>query len=310
MKSSMVERAGAVLAELGQSNVAMVVLYSDLADGALIGPFRERFPQRCFDMAFRDLDMAAVASGLAFSGKEVWVCAPAWRLIPRTYQVLRGEISLARQPVRLISCASGLTAGVGGAQVQMLEDLALMRPLADMAVQVPSDGAMAEHLIRQAAKSPGPIYLRLSSLEVPDLERPAGLIQGAGSLRDGAGVTLCACGILVHQALKAAEILSHQGIDGAVIDCFSLKPLPEEQLLSSVRRTGCCVVAEEHSHCGGLGEAVASLCSASYPVPVKTVSVRDRGGQSGTAEELLDYYGLSSQEIVSAAVQAWTMRRR
>ncbi len=313
MKSSMIERAGSVLAELGENSPSMVLLYSDLVDESLVRPFSEGFPHRTFNMAMGDLDMVALASGLALSGKEVWICAPAWRLLPSAYGALRGEIALAKQPVRFISCASGLTAGEGGAQLQMLEDLALMRSLPDMKVQVPSDSAVAEHLIRRAAKDPSPLYLRLSSLAVDDLERPAGLDQGQGLgqlLRDGTGVTLCACGILVQEALAAAQILSYQGIDAALIDCFSIKPLAEGPLLSSVRRTGCCVVAEEHSHCGGLGEAVASLCSRHYPVPVKTVSVKDRSGQSGTAGELLDYYGLSSREIVSAAVQAWTMRRR
>jgi transketolase len=115
---------------------------------------------------------------------------------------------------------------------------------------------------------------------------------------------------MVHEALKAAEILSQQELNVEVIDCYSVNPLPSQIILASVRRTGCCVVAEEHSCRGGLGEAVASLVSRNYPVPVKFVSVEDRFGQSGTPEELQEYYGLTGAEVVSSAVQAWTMRRR
>ncbi len=164
-----------------------------------------------------------------------------------------------------------------------------------------------------AAEVKRPIYIRLGRSKLPLLYKEDDVdfsLGGGRVLKEGTEVTICACGIMVHEALKAARILAQQDLCAEVIDCYSISPLPAQQILESIHRTGCCVVAEEHLAHGGLGEAIAGLVCRSYPVPVKFVAVDDKFGQSGTSEELQEYYGLTSSQIVSAAVQVWTMRRR
>jgi transketolase len=182
-----------------------------------------------------------------------------------------------------------------------------------MTVLVPADYVSAYHLILGLAEAPGPTYLRLGGTPVPSVYVEADedfAPGGARLLREGNGVTLCACGIMVREALAAAEILSRQGIEADVVDCYSLKPLPEQILVASVRRTGCCVVCEEHSRIGGLCGALAERFSVNYPVPMRFVAVEDRFGQSGRSDELQEYYGLTQERIVGAAAQAWALRRR
>ena len=155
--------------------------------------------------------------------------------------------------------------------------------------------------------------MRLGRTPLPELENPAGEIfklGGARILRSGTDVTICACGIMVSRALEAAERLERQNISAEVLDCYCLKPFPEQALLSSVRRTGCCVVAEVHSGIGGLFGAAAECLGRTYPVPLRSVSVPDEFINSGTPDELREYYGLTHKEIVDAAAQAWALRRR
>jgi transketolase len=195
----------------------------------------------------------------------------------------------------------------------MNQDVALMRSLPGMSVLVPSDYPSSSFMAGIACGHPGPVYLRLGRDEIPDigiLDESEMRIGGGRALAEGDGVTICACGIMVHEAMKAAAILSQQGINAEVIDCFSLKPLPSQLILASLRRTGCCVVAEEHNIIGGLGEAVAALSASENPVPVRCVAVSDRYGQSGTPSELQEYYGLTFREIVGESAQVWSMRRR
>jgi transketolase len=231
----------------------------------------------------------------------------------QAYDAIRSAIAIPSLPVSFLLARAGITGGKDGALSQVLEDLAFLRALPNVSILVPSDGLSAGQLLREAVRGSGPFFLRFCPFPLPVLTRhdSSPCQPGVASiLREGDGVTLCACGTMVHEALKASAILSQQGIEAEVIDCYSIKPLPAQAIIASVRRTGCCVVAEEHSATGGLGSAIAELVCQSSPVPVKFVSVQDRFGQSGGAEELLEYYGLSFKEILSAASQAWTMRRR
>ena len=195
----------------------------------------------------------------------------------------------------------------------MLEDLALMRVLPNMTVLVPADYTSALALLTGAADATNPVYIRLGRTAVPDVydDGDDDFAPGAGRvLREGDDVTICCCGIMVSEALRAAAVLAKQNIRAEVIDCYSVSPLPARVILNSVHRTGCCVAAEEHFARGGLGEAVAALTASFYPVPMKQVAVFDKFGQSGTFEELRGYYGLTASQIVGAAVQVLTMRRR
>jgi len=268
---------------------------------------------RCVKAEKGERDAVMLAAGLSLAGWNVFVFAPSPLLVPRAYEAIRSAVAVPCLPVKFLLANSGLSGNPAGAATQMVEDIAFLRALPNVSIIVPSDASSASKLIENSGKARNPAFFRLHSLKLPSLERTSDTdrqLSGASLLRAGDGVTVCACGTMVHEALRASAILAQQGIEAEVIDCFFAKPLPAQVITASVRRTGCCVVAEEHSVSGGLGGAIAELLCQSSPVPIKFVSVQDRFGQSGGAEELLEYYGLSFKEILSAASQAWTMRRR
>ena len=252
------------------------------------------------------------AAGLALEGKRPWIAASSASVVNRTYGTIREAIVEAGLPVVTMVSDGGLSRGSDGVSKLMVEDLALMRALPGMSIYVPSDLNSAFGVGELLAAGSAPAYLRLDLTDGGNLgggDEPyrAG---GARILREGGGVTVCACGIMTKQALRAAEVLEQQGISTEVIDCYSIKPFPEQTLLSSVKRTGCCVAAEEHSVIGGLGGAAAECLAQTYPVPMRFVGIADEFVNSGTPEELREYYGLTKKEIVSAAAQVWALRRR
>ncbi|HOO64398.1 MAG TPA: transketolase C-terminal domain-containing protein, partial [Synergistaceae bacterium] len=236
----------------------------------------------------------------------------------RGYEQIRNCIALPRLPVLFLGPAGGFAYGPEGAPFQLVEDLGLMRLMPEMHVLVPSDMKIYEKLLLECCLRKVPGYIRkvplLSKEEPPsycatEWSGPV-RIGGARVLREGDGVTLCSYGMMIPQVLGAASILARQGIEAEVLDCYSIKPLPEEVLLSSVRRTGCCVVVEEHAQEGSLGEALGGFLGKNYPVPLLSVNIGCSFGQSGTSQELTSYYSLHSQDVVGAATRAWGMRRR
>jgi transketolase len=195
----------------------------------------------------------------------------------------------------------------------MWEDLALMRVMPNMAVLAPSDRNSACALTRALANYEGPAYIRLSFADSPDIysrDEKDFSVGGAKLLTEGDGVTIVSCGVMAAEALEASKILAQQGISAEIIDCYSIKPFPEQMLVASVRRTGCCVVAEKHTKIAGLYGAVTECLARNYTVPVRSVAIEDDFGQSGTPEEIQEYYGLTRKEIVHNVVQVWAMRRR
>ncbi len=276
-------------------------------------PFAVRYPERCIDVGVAEQNLILTAAGLSLGGANVFAASYAAFLTGKGYDQIRAAVAIPSLPVKFAGLDSGLTAGEEGACRQMLEDIALMRVFPGMTVLVPADYSSAQALLKSAAVLSKPVYIRLGGAATPDIyeENDEAFFPGGGRvLREGTGVTICCCGIMVHEALRAAEVLARQNISAEVIDCYSLSPLPVQSILDSVHRTGCCVTAEEHFSGGGLGEAIASLTGANYPVPVKMVAVFDKFGQSGSPPELKEYYGLTASQIVSAAMQAWIMRRR
>ena len=240
------------------------------------------------------------AAGLALSGAKPWVLGRSLELMGGSYAHIREAVAMPALPVRIAAMDGGLSSASDGSAKQLFSDLALARTIPGMHLFVPSDAVSL-------------LYMRLGRTPLPELENPAGEIfklGGARILRSGTDVTICACGIMVSRALEAAERLERQNISAEVIDCYCLKPFPEQALLSSVRRTGCCVVAEVHSGIGGLFGAAAECLGRTYPVPLRSVSVPDEFINSGTPDELREYYGLTHKEIVDAAAQAWALRRR
>lgn len=253
------------------------------------------------------------AAGLALEGKRPWIAASSASVVNRTYGTIREAIAEAGLPVVTMVSDGGLSRGSDGVSKLMVEDMALMRAMPGMNIFVPSDRNSAFGVGEIISNLNAPAYLRLDLTDGVDL---AGVgdepyrAGGARIVREGSGVTICACGVMTKQALLAAEVLAQQGISTEVIDCYSIKPFPESALLSSVKRTGCCVTAEEHSFIGGLGGAAAECLARTYPVPMRFVGIDDEFVNSGTPEELREYYGLTKKEIVSAAAQVWALRRR
>ncbi len=312
-KRSTGEAFAPALIDMGKTEDDIVLIEADSGSSTGGSVFGESFPERYYNVGVAEQNLMLTAAGFALTGRRVFASSFGSFLVGRAYDQIRSSIAIPALPVRLISTHCGVTVGEDGSAYQMLEDISLMRALPNVTVLVPSDHNSAFRLIQVVGEYERPVYIRLGSFPLPSIYEVSDndFIPGGGRLLvEGTGVTICACGIMVHEALKAAEILSQQDLSAEVIDCYSIKPLAAQVILASVRRTGCCVVAEEHSCRGGLGEAVASLVSRNYPVPVKFVSVEDRFGQSGAPEELQEYYGLTGTEVVSAAVQAWTMRRR
>lgn len=298
------------LETFGKENPEVVILESlksNGSDSALENTRR-------LHVGLAEQDMVLVASGLALGGKTVFVSAPVSPVfVGRAYEQIRAAVAISNLKVMLSSVQDGLLLDQDGAVRQMNEDLALMRVLPNMSVVVPADRISARELTLSLAKHDGPSYMRLSYAPDEAIYEDGDRdfhVGGARLLAEGDGVTICACGIMVREALKAHSILAQQGIVAEILDCYSIKPFPEQVLLASVRRTGCCVTVEKHSGSAGLYGAVAECLCRNYSVPVRSVASRDGFGTSGTPEELREYYGLTHREIVHNVVQAWAMRRR
>jgi transketolase len=312
-KKSLGEAYKNALLSLADSRPDLFVLDADLGALGEESEFGLRHPDRYLNIGAAEQNLVLTAAGMSIAGMCVYASACSSFLTGRAYEQIRSAVALPGLPVHLVGSHAGITVGEDGAIYQMLEDIALMRALHGMALLVPSDYTSAYALCRQVADMKGPSYIRLGLPEQPliyDLEDADFHVGGGRIVREGDQITICACGIMVGEALKAAEVLDQQDIGAEVIDCYCLHPFPARLVLSSLQRTGCCVTAEEHFLPGGLFELVAGLAGREYPVPVQPVGVKIDFGQSGSAEDLKEYYGLTAEEIVSAAVLAWTMRRR
>ncbi|NLX75124.1 MAG: transketolase [Synergistaceae bacterium] len=253
------------------------------------------------------------AAGLALAGKRPWIISDTFSSFLWTYKQIRDALTIAPFPVTLVIINGGLSGGDEGVSHNILQDVALMRLLSNMNVFVPSDKDTLVSVVESCISSPFPSFLRLSNEKYTILEDT--LIEpsnssGARIIKHGTDVTIFTCGTMVSEALEAVDTLEKQGISIEIIDCYSIKPFPEQQLLSSVRKTGCCVVAEEHNLVGGLCSAVSECLCRTYPIPVRFVAVDDQYVNSGHPEELREYYGLTWKEIVNAASQVWALRRR
>lgn len=278
-----------------------------------LGPLKDLPEEKIFVSSKSDPNMVLNAAGLALNGKKPWILGLSSKMLSRSYSQIRELLAIPSLPVRIAISDGGLSCGEEGASRIMTEDLSIMRALPNMSVTVPSDRSSTRGIIDAAQRTKGPVYIRLGQTPLSQLRDDPIREFSLGSarlLREGTSVTVFTCGIMGHQAMKAVEILDQQGIDIEILDCYSIKPFPEQTLLASVRRTGCCVVAEEHSYIGGLCSATAECLSTTYPVPVKFVAIDDRFVHSGTPEELREYFGLTWKEIVNAAAQAWALRRR
>jgi len=304
------EAYGKTLVELGQENSKIVVLDADLSKSTKTSDFAKAFPERFFNIGIAEQNLMGVAAGLAAVGKIPFASTFAVFAAGRAFEIIRNSICYPKLNVKIAATHAGLTVGEDGASHQAVEDLALMRALPNMQVFVPADAVQTREIVKRAVEIDGPVYLRLGRSGVPEVfSEGYKFIPGKGTiLKEGSDVTIVALGIMTAKALKAAEILESEGITARVIDMASLKPIDRELLVESAQLTKAVVTAEEHSVIGGLGSAVSEVLTEEFPVPVVKVGVKDVFGESGTPNELLEKYGLTSEEIVKACKKAISLK--
>ncbi|MBQ3711311.1 MAG: transketolase family protein [Bacteroidales bacterium] len=296
--------AGLVLA--GRENSKVLALTADLKPSVKMGDFAKEFPDRFIECGIAEANMVGVASGLALAGFVPFAASFAEFVSGRVYDQVRQEVAYGRTNVKLASSHAGVTLGEDGATHQAMEDVALMRALPGMTVLVPCDYNQTVQATLAAARYEGPVYLRFGRPSVPNFTDPSEPFEIGKiyNLNPGKDVTLIACGLLVWEALKAAEALEAEGISAEVLNVATVKPLDSAAVLASVGKTGCAVVAEEHGMAGGLGELVAGVLAAGGPAPLEYVNGGDRFGESGSPAELIAAFGLDAAHIVAAAKKA------
>ena len=295
------ESYGKALAELAPEYPDLVVLDADLAAATKTGIFKKACPERFFDCGIAEGNMMGVAAGMAAAGKIVFASSFAMFAAGRAFEVVRNSIGYPHLNVKIGATHAGISVGEDGATHQCCEDFALMRSIPGMVVLSPADDVEARAAVKAAIDYKGPVYIRFGRLAVPVFNNPETyhFEMGKGvTLRDGKDLTIIATGMMVWEALVAAESLAKEGIDARVINIHTLKPLDEELVVRAARETGKIVTMEEHSVIGGVGRAVCESVSAASPSVVKKIGVEDSFGMSGPAVELLKKFGLSAENIV------------
>ena len=290
---------GRGLVEAGKRNSEIIALCADLTDSIKMREFADTFPDRFVQVGVAEQNLVTVASGMARAGKIPFAGSYAAFSPGRNWEQIRTTICLNDMPVKIIGSHTGVNVGPDGATHQMLEDIALMRSLPNMIVVAPGDAHEAEKATLAIATNNSPSYLRLPRDDSPifsELQSPFE-IGVAYVVREGSDVTLLGTGTMTAQLLLAAVQLANKGIQCEVVHVPTIKPLDKDTILASVRRTGRVITAEEGQVAAGFGGAVAELLSEELPTPLKRIGIQDRFGESGSAAELLDYFGLTSGKI-------------
>lgn len=290
---------------LGERRPDVLVLDADLSRSTRTDVFGKAFPERFFNLGIAEQNLFGMAAGLAAAGFTPFATTYAI-FLGRGFDQIRQSICFARTNVKVLATHAGLAASHDGGSHQAVEDLALMRVLPGMVILSPSDCAQACAALVAAADWPGPVYIRLQKEPVPALHEPEEpfVIGPARRLREGSDVTLVATGSLVHRALGAADLLALEGVCAEVIEVATVKPLDEACIREAARRSGCLVVAEEHSRIGGLFDAVLHALRGEVRAPVVPVAIDDRFGTTGSWHGLLEHFGLTTHGIVEAARRA------
>lgn len=293
---------GATLAELGTEHEDIVVLDADLAAATKTAVFQKAHPERFIDCGIAEANMMGVAAGLAAAGKVPFASSFAMFAAGRAYEQVRNSIGYPHLNVKIGATHAGISVGEDGATHQCNEDIALMRTIPGMVVLNPADHYEMLAAVKAAAAYEGPVYIRLGRLAVESVHNNDDYTFELGkgiTLRDGKDITVVATGLMVQEAVKAAQDLEAQGIDVRVIDIHTIKPLDVDLLVKAARETGRIVTVEEHNVIGGLGEAVASCLSEICPTPVTKIGIYDQFGHSGPAVDLLKEFGLSAENIAA-----------
>ncbi len=295
---------GAGLTELGRTNPNVVALCADLVGSLKMEKFIEENPERFFQIGIAEANMMGIAAGLTIGGKIPFTGTFANFSTGRVYDQIRQSIAYSDKNVKICASHAGVTLGEDGATHQILEDIGLMKMLPGMVVINPCDYNQTKAATIAIADYEGPVYLRFGRPKVANFTQADQKFEigKAVMLSEGTDVTIIATGHLVWEALIAAEALEAQGISAEVINIHTIKPLDEEAILKSVKKTGCVVTCEEHNFLGGLGESVARTLTLNHPAPQEFVATKDTFGESGTPEELMEKYGLNNKAIEKAVV--------
>lgn len=292
---------GQALVELGHLHDDIVVLDADLSSSTKTAGFGKAFPARFINAGIAEQNMIGMAAGLAAAGKTVFASSFAIFAAGRAFEQVRNSLAYANLNVKVCATHAGLTVGEDGGSHQAVEDIAVMRSVPNMCVVAPADGPSTKAALYRLYQRKGPAYLRLGRPAVPKIydDEKIDFVIGKGiELRKGKDVTIIACGIMVHKSLEAAKLLAEEGIEAAVIDMHTIKPIDKELIIEQARSTGAILTVEEHNIIGGLGSAVAEVVAENYPVFVERLGIEDIFGQSAGPEELLEHYGLTIQNII------------
>lgn len=297
---------GEGLAELGRTNENVVALCADLTGSLKMDTFLKENPERFFQVGIAEANMMGMAAGMTIGGKIPYTGTFANFSTGRVYDQIRQSIAYSQKNVKICASHAGLTLGEDGATHQILEDIGMMKMLPNMMVIVPCDFNQTKQATIAISKHVGPVYLRFGRPVMPIFvkEDAEFIIGKADVLTEGTDVTIIACGHLVWKSIEAAKILTEKGISVELINMHTIKPLDEEAILKSVRKTKCVVTAEEHMANGGLGDSVAQVLAKNFPAPQEYVAVNDSFGESGTPMELMTKYHIDTQDVVDAALKA------
>ncbi len=301
---------GAALKELGERD-DILVLDADLAKATKTITFKKEFPDKFIDCGIAESNMMGIAAGLATTGYTVFASSFAMFAAGRAFEQVRNSIAYPKLNVKIGATHAGISVGEDGASHQCCEDIALMRSIPGMVIINPADDVEAKAAVHAAVAHEGPVYMRFGRLAVPRVNAEDYKFElGKGvQLKDGKDVTIVATGLMVNEALIAAENLKADGIDARVINIHTIKPIDKDILVKAAKETGAIVTAEEHSIIGGLGSAVTEVLSEEYPVPVVRLGVNDTFGKSGPALELLKIFGLDAENIAEKAKKAVSLKK-
>ncbi len=290
------------IVEAARKNANIVALTADLLGSMKLNQFIKEFPERFVQCGIAEANMIGIAAGLTIGGKIPYTTTFANFSTGRVYDQIRQSVAYSGKNVKICASHAGLTLGEDGATHQILEDIGLMKMLPGMTVIVPCDYAQTKAATEAIADYEGPVYLRFGRPVWPIFTSDKPFEIGkAQQFSEGTDVTIFACGHLVWNAIQAGVILEEKGISVEVINIHTIKPIDEEAVLRSIRKTKCVVTAEEHNIIGGLGDAIAQIATRHFPVPIEYVGTNDTFGESGTPKELLKKYGLDVPDIVAAA---------
>ena len=291
---------GEALLELGKENKNIVVFDADLSTATKTNIFAKEFPERFYDMGIAEQNMISTAAGMSTCGKIPYASTFAVFAAGRAYDQIRNSVCYPKLNVKICATHAGVTVGEDGATHQMIEDISLMRTLPNMTVLSTSDDVQTKWAVKEISKINGPVYLRLSRLATPIIygENQKFEIGKAVQIGEGTDATIFATGVTVSEAIRAQEILENKGIKVRVVDIHTVKPIDKDMIIKCAKETKKLISVEDHNVIGGLGSAISEVLTEEYPVKLFRMGINDTFGKSGKATELMQYFGITAENIV------------